>query len=61
MKNKSRMVIAKGKQLDIIGRNFWMERKKKKIFFGLITIKESDKEFRLRMMNYLSSPWNRTK
>ena len=40
---------AKGKYLDNIGYILGVERKHQKVFFGLITIKESDKSFRSRM------------
>lgn len=42
---------AKGRYLDNIGRMYGMVRKKRTVFFGIFTIRESDRDFRKRIKN----------
>lgn len=57
-RNLARLVKpANDKNLDSIGYMVGMQRKPpRKIFFGLITIRESDKKFRARIKKMMQKP-----
>lgn len=49
----NRLELAKNKYLDALGCNVGIERKTRKVFFGIITIQESNKKYRQRILQVL--------